>query len=195
MPVFVRAAGWPRNQVEADLSYREITAGEVPDLHPVARFSSFWFDNKGENAVPLRAQIEPTKIPSVLPWVLLLEAIEIDGAMQFRYRLTGTGCREIFGIDYTGKFLGEEGLTPEGTEIRRREFLKVMQTGHPIYSWTALPIAERDFITVYRGVFPVSSAGERVDQIFIVIAHEKLELDPVHQAARPHRQQARISIV
>jgi hypothetical protein len=178
--------------VEAALSYREITVADVPRLHPVASFSTFWHDKKGDDAVPLRANIEPTKIPSILPWLLLLEAVEIDGAMQFRYRLTGTGCREIFGIDYTGKVLGE-GLTPEGTEIRRREFRRVMESKQPIYSWTELPIAERDFVTVFRGVFPVSRSGERVDQIFIVIAHEGLELNPVTHAARPHRQQARMN--
>lgn len=176
------------------MSYREITAGEVPRLHPVARFSNFWLEKKGGSAVPLRADIEPAGIPAVLPWLLLLEAVGIDGMTQFRYRLAGTGCREIFGIDYTGKILGE-GLTPEGAEIRRREFLRVMETGQPIYSWTELPIAERDFVTVYRGVFPVSRSGDLVDQIFIVIAHEALELDPPLQAARPHRQQARMSIV
>jgi hypothetical protein len=180
--------------VETALSYREIAAAEVPRLHPVARFSAFWHDKKGEDAVPLRANIEPTQIPSILPWLLLLEAVEIDGAMQFRYRLTGTGCREIFGIDYTGKILGE-GLTPEGAEIRRREFKRVVESGHPIYSWSELPITERDFVMVYRGVFPVSRIGDKIDQIFLVIAHEGLELNAVSHAARPHRQQARMNIL
>ncbi|MCE9649275.1 MAG: PAS domain-containing protein [Parvibaculum sp.] len=176
------------------MSYREITAADIPALHPVARFSAFWHDKKGDDAVPLRADIEPTKIPAILPWLLLLEVVDKDGTEQFRYRLTGTGCREIFGIDYTGKFLGE-GLTPEGTEIRRREFLRVTGSGQPIYSWSELPIAERDFMTVYRGVFPVSRNGERVDQIFLVIAQERLELPAVVHAARPHRQQGRMNIL
>ena len=174
------------------MSYREIEAAEVPRLHPVSSFSTFWHGRKDSAAVPLRSDIEPTKIPAILPWLMILEVIEIEGVTQFRYRLTGTGCREIFGIDYTGKMLGE-ALTPEGAEIRRREFLRIIDNGQPIYSWSELPIAERDFMKVYRGVFPVSRGGERVDQIFLVIAAETLELNPVTHAARHHRQQARMS--
>lgn len=174
------------------MSYREITSAEIPSLHPVVQFSEFWLDRNSNGKVPLRSDIEPTRIPAILPWLMLLEAVETDGAIQFRYRLTGTGCREIFGIDYTGKILGE-GLTQKGAEIRRREFLGVIDTGRPVYSWSELPIAERDFVTVYRGVFPVSLGGERIDQIFLVIAPERLELNSARPAARPHRQQGRMN--
>lgn len=176
------------------MSYREIEAAEVPPLHPVSSFSAFWHDRKNGDAVPLRSDIEPTRIPAILPWLMILEVVEIEGVTRFRYRLTGTGCREIFGIDYTGKLLGE-ALTPEGAEIRRREFLHAIDSQRPIYSWSELPIAERNFLKVYRGVFPVSCGGERVDQIFLVIAAETLELSAVTHAARPHRQQARMNML
>lgn len=174
------------------MSYREIPAADVPELHPVAGFSQFWADARGADAVPLRANIEPTKIPAILPWILLLEAIEVDEIVQFRYRLTGSGCREIFGIDFTGKLLGED-LTPEGADIRRREFISVMTTGKPIYSQTEIPIAGREFINVYRGVFPVSRLGKCIDQIFIVIAHEALRLVTASPIARTRRPQAHLS--
>lgn len=174
------------------MSYREIEAAEVPLLHPVSCFSAFWHGRKIGDAVPLRSDIEPTKIPAILPWLMILEVIEIEGVTRFRYRLTGTGCREIFGIDFTGKLLGE-ALTPEGAEIRRREFLSVIDSRQPIYSWSELPIAERDFMKVYRGAFPVSCDGERVDQIFVIIGMETLELNPVTHAQRPRRQQVRMS--
>lgn len=175
------------------MPYREIEAVQVPPLHPVSCFSQFWQSTRNGAAIPLRRDIEPTRIPAILPWLMIMEVVELDGSIQFRYRLTGTGCREIFGIDYTGKMLGE-ALTPEGAEIRRNEFLSIIDNRNPIYSWTELPIAERDFTKVYRGVFPVSCGGKHVDQIFLVIAAETLELNPVTHAARPHWQQARMSI-
>jgi hypothetical protein len=175
------------------VSYSEISLVDIPSRHPVSLFSAYWEEKRGENAVPLRASIEPTKIPSILPWMLLLEAIDTGGDCQYRYRLSGTGCREIFGIDYTGKLLGEN-LTPDGAEARRREFNTIRRTGCPIYSSSDLPIAERSFIRVFRGVFPVSLTGDTVDQIFVIIAKEDLLLDLARQAVRPHGQQARLHI-
>jgi len=175
------------------MSYREIQLTDIPGLHPVTLFSNFWFEGKGDALVPLRSAIEPTRIPSILPWLLLLEVVMIDGVQQFRYRLSGTGCRDIFGIDYTGKILGEN-LTPDGADARKHEFRKVIETGNPIYSSSHLPIAERSFINVYRGVFPVSVNGNHIDQIFVVIAREDLSLETHRQVARPHLQQSRLNM-
>jgi hypothetical protein len=175
------------------MSYREIESADIPGLHPVTLFSNFWFEGKGDALVPLRASIEPTRIPALLPWLLLLEVVVIDGKQQFRYRLSGTGCRDLFGIDYTGKILGE-GLTPDGADARKHEFRKVIENGNPIYSASHLPIAERSFVNVFRGVFPVSLNGNHIDQIFVVIAREDLSLDTFRQAARPHLQQSRLNM-
>ncbi|MES1990515.1 MAG: PAS domain-containing protein [Pseudomonadota bacterium] len=174
------------------MSYREISSTDIPGLHPVNLFSKFWFEGKRDALVPLRAAIEPTRIPAILPWLLLLEVVMIDGQQQFRYRLTGTGCRDLFGIDYTGKLLGED-LTPDGAEARKREFKKVVENGNPIYSASHLPIAELNFVNVYRGVFPVSLNGNRIDQIFVAIAREDLLLETSHPSARPHLQQSRLN--
>ena len=175
------------------VSYQEVLLNDIPAQHPVRLFSDFWMSNKSDSFVPLRGAIEPTKIPAILPWLLLLEVIEIENKQQFRYRLTGTGCRELFGIDFTGKLLGE-GLTQDGADARFREFGKVVETSQVVYSSSKLPIADRSFLNVYRGVFPVSTNGYQVNQIFVVIAHEELALDQVRQPARPHALQARSSI-
>lgn len=50
------------------------------------------------------------------------------------------------------------------------EFARIVETRNPIFSTTNLPIKAKEFITVHRGVFPVSLTGETVDQIFAVIA-------------------------
>ncbi len=45
-----------------------------------------------------------------------------------------------------------------------------MKKARPIISATNLPIQAKDFIKVYRGVFPVTASGSGTDQIFVVIA-------------------------
>jgi hypothetical protein len=90
--------------------------------------------------------------------------------------LFGTGCRDLAGADYTGRLIGE-GFTPEAAAERKRELGLVCATGEPFYTCNRMPLAERDFIKVYRGVFPVSLIGDQVDQVFVVMAQEDLRLE------------------
>ncbi|MBX3493926.1 MAG: PAS domain-containing protein [Parvibaculum sp.] len=151
------------------MPYTEIDLDNLPVRHPVRMFNGYWASRRHGAAAPLRQHIVPGEIAGLLRWLLVLETVQIGHELQFRYRLAGTGCTELFGIDYTGKILGDN-LTPEGAEIRRREFRRVMESVQPIYSVTNLPVKAREFIVVHRGVFPVSTTGAEVDQIFVVIA-------------------------
>lgn len=154
---------------EAALSYREIDITGIPERHPVRCFQGYWNSRAGAGNPPLRSQINPADIASILPWLLVLETLRFHDKREFRYRLAGTGCTELFGVDYTGKILGEN-LTPEGAEIRQKEFNSVIETCHPILSTTNLPIKAKEFISVHRGVFPITLAGSSIDQIFVVVA-------------------------
>lgn len=156
-------------KIALSLPYREIHINDIHERHPVRAFDTYWSFHATEVSVPRRNQINPGDIAALLQWLLVLEAVPLGSGLEFRYRLSGTGCTELFGIDYTGKMLGEN-LTPEGAEIRRIEFAKVIKSERPILSTTNLPIKAKDFITVYRGVFPVSSSGCGTDQIFVVLA-------------------------
>ncbi|MEQ8265591.1 MAG: PAS domain-containing protein [Parvibaculum sp.] len=151
------------------VSYCEVDINAISARHPVRAFETYWAYHVDDANVPRRSRINPAEIASILGWLLVLEAIPRSTHLEFRYRLAGTGCTELFGIDYTGKMLGEN-LTQEGAEIRRMEFTRVIETSKPIFSTTNLPIKTRDFITVHRGVFPVSASGHGTDQIFVVIA-------------------------
>lgn len=151
------------------MSYCEVDIEAVPGKHPVSAFFNHWRSLARGCSLPNRNQINPAEIASILPWMLVLETLRFRSSPEFRYRLAGTGCTELFGVDYTGKMLGDN-LTPEGAEIRRAEFARVLDTLRPVFSTTNLPIKTKDFIRVHRGVFPVSLGGERVDQIFVIIA-------------------------
>lgn len=151
------------------MPYTEVDISAISPRHPVWAFNAYWTQQARATGVPCRQQINPAEIAGILSWLLVLEAMSQRTGTEYRYRLAGTGCTELFGVDYTGKTLGEN-LTPEGADIRRLEFSRVLVTYRPIFSTTHLPIKKREFITVHRGVFPVSSSGAEVDQIFVVIA-------------------------
>ena len=155
--------------------YLEITLEQVPDDHPVAVFADYWAGRKDPSeTLPRRTNIKPSEIIPVIPWLLILEKAEDypEPEPQFRYRLAGTGCTELFGVDYTNKLLGDH-LTADARNIRLREFRRALTSCQPIFSLTPLPVPDREFITAYRGVFPVSSNGSAMDQIFCVIASEQ----------------------
>lgn len=158
------------------MPYQELAEEEIPEFHPVSVFGDYWNERRRSSHLPYRSDFEPANIPALVRWLLLIEPLHMDGRIEFRYRLAGTGCCEIFGTDYTGKMLGDN-MEPEGAEIRRREFLRVMETERPIYSWSTVPIAGREFVKVYRGIFPATVGGEGTDRIFAVIAPEALRLE------------------
>lgn len=150
-------------------NYQVVDIESIAERHPVRAFDAYWKRHAAEGGVPRRNQINPAEIAGILPWLLVLEANRFGANTGYRYRLAGTGCTEIFGIDYTGKSLGEN-LTPEGTEIRRREFEQILLEGKPIISTTNLPIKGKDFIRVHRGAYPVRASAGMSDQIFVAIA-------------------------
>jgi len=150
-------------------SHCETDVATLGRHHPVRAFATYWHERELTGKVPARSSINPGEITSILPWMLVLEVLRFETATEYRYRLAGTGCTEIFGVDYTGKMLGES-MTPEGYEIRRKEFARVLETRQPIISTTNLPIKSREFMTVHRGVFPIRASGNEIDQLFVVIA-------------------------
>ncbi|MAM93630.1 MAG: hypothetical protein CMI61_03180 [Parvibaculum sp.] len=165
--------------------YHEIDIEGVPERHPVNAFHSHWAALAADR-LPRRSQINPAEITGALPWMLVLEMLRDRKKTEFRYRLAGTGCTELFGVDYTGKMLGEN-LTQEGAEIRRKEFTHVANTLEPVFSTTNLPIKTKDFITVHRGVFPVSLHGDTADQIFVIVAPKSTECALRSRANVPNR--------
>lgn len=63
----------------------------------------YWTSLKRGRAIPRRADFRPGAIVRRLPTISLVEVSE-DG---YRYRLAGTGLREAFGIDLTGRGLDD----------------------------------------------------------------------------------------
>ena len=153
--------------------YHELLLEQVPDHHPVAVFARYWASKKdAATGFPCRESLKPSEMLSTIPWLLILEKTDDEPEPQFRYRLAGTGCTELFGIDYTNKLLGEH-LLPEATKVRQQEFNRALRSREPIFSRTPLPIPDREFISAYRGVFPVTKGGSQANQIFCVIASEQ----------------------
>lgn len=151
------------------MGYRPIQPLEVPALHPVAQIRDVWSTLADAGGVAPWRRFDPFDHPQVLPWVMLLRQEDPADPDRLRYAVCGDGCRQTFGFSYQGKRFGE-GLPDEAVTSRLAEFAAIRAGRGPIYSYTPLPLADRDFIEVYRGVFGFRSEGEAVDRYLIVLA-------------------------
>lgn len=80
-----------------------LAAEEHSDLRA---FLAYWKSKQTDARPPLRADIDPTDIPTLLPNILLIDVIG-DPAYDFRYRLLGTAIVAFDGIDYRGSMLSQ----------------------------------------------------------------------------------------
>ncbi len=82
----------------ANFSIRDLTSRHQLD------FYNYWHKLRGKRSFPSRADIKPSDIVKILPFIMLLEKYRDD----FQVRLIGTGCTTIFG-EITGQFLSKIG--------------------------------------------------------------------------------------
>ena len=160
------------------MSIREISLADVPPAHPAARFFQFWKTAAEGRPWASWKSFDAIDHPAVLPWVLLLKREGSAGAAAtWRYAVCGTGCTELFGFSYQGKFFGE-GMPPGAAAERLAEFQRIIEGAGPLFFVSHLPIPDREFVRVLRGLFPFSSRGDGdIDRLFIVVAREDTRID------------------
>ncbi|MEQ8398955.1 hypothetical protein [Thalassobaculum sp.] len=167
------------------MSFRSIEPSEIPALHPVAHVRDGWANFAGTTGIAPWSSFDPVDYPYVLPWVMLLRQEDPADPERLRYVICGDGCRKTFGMSYQGKLFGED-LPGSVVAQRRAEFQKIRNGHGPLYSRTPLPIANREFIDIYRGVFGFSSddasGAAAVDRYLVVVAPLNVQV-PARQPA------------
>ncbi len=154
------------------MSFKEVNLQDIPERHPVVAFAKFWQQAAGGASVARWERFDPADHPRTLPWIMLLKrepGPEYAGGPPLRYAVCGTSLSTLFGFSYQGKLFGED-LPPDAVVRRRAEFDRVMAGSGPLFSHTELPIPNKDFHLVYRGVFAFENGGDEVDRICVVLA-------------------------
>lgn len=148
------------------MAHEEIQLNDIPAAHPVAVFADFWIAAAADRPAPEWREFDATQHPKVLPWVLLLQP-EPNGSL--RYSICGTGCTSVFGFSYEGKEFGD-GLPAEAVEIRKKEFARAQAGEAPLFSKSSVPIENREYIDVFRGVFPFLAPDLTLQRMMVVIS-------------------------
>lgn len=149
-------------EVYADFAPLEFT--DIPGESPIVQFLDYWRAIAKSARMPARADLDPVDIPTILPWMFLIDVLRQENDIDFRYRLTGTRNADLVRQDATGKLVGE--AFPEATAvIMKRSYMEVVERGEPLCWQATVPEKDRAFIACYRALFPFSSDGQTVDLI------------------------------
>jgi len=122
----------------------------LPDQREVL---DYWLSLRRNSLVPARCDFQPARLQKRLPFISLVD-VSADAA-RFRFRLAGTGLRETFGVELTGRYLEDVPLgdqfelwhTMHRDVARRAEpssgFTTLAWRGRPnvVQAWLRLPLA------------------------------------------------------
>ena len=126
------------------------------------RFYRYWDEKRHGRRAPGRRDIDPTEIADLLPNLFLLD-VE-DSPRRYRYRLVGTAFVHNYGEELTGRYVDDMDLGSFKDE-------SLASLDHVVTGWVPSYIRGRFLkqdtrrLEFCRLALPLSSAGDRVDQI------------------------------
>jgi hypothetical protein len=143
----------------------------VADTKPVFRslraekLYRYW-QTRREGALPLRADIDPAEIKSLLPYVLIVD-IHRD-PFRVYYRLVGTAVAHFSGLDFTGTFLDELAFDICATDDLHRAYQSVCDSGRAGIGMAFAQITHQTALDVEYLICPLVNAEGAVTQCLVL---------------------------
>ena len=122
----------------------------------------YWLRSAGQRRMPARSDLDPLKVPTLLPHIGLIDVR--DGIDQASFRLAGTRLHDIYGQEITGK-RADEVFSGDSAGYWRRIHECVVEKGLPLHGVVRGPAKGRDHIVLFWLRLPLSEDGGRVDRI------------------------------
>lgn len=121
----------------------------------------YWCAKRGDRPMPTRADIDPTEIKGLLPYILLTD-LHYDPLRVF-FRLVGTAVGEAAGRNLTGQWL-HEAQVDGGIELWLKNYERLVRDGVPVFGRTRATVQPGDDRFFEWILLPLSSDGETVDK-------------------------------
>jgi hypothetical protein len=122
--------------------------------------------------LPGRQHVEPADLPELLRWLWLVD-IQRE-PLRFRYRLVGTGHRQVIGQDLTGKWIDEAF-----GDLRRTEGdadFAAVADGEPRYRRSAPPFpVDGRYVAMERLLLPLARDGVAIDMMLGVTLYRRTD--------------------
>lgn len=137
---------------------------EDPVLAPVL---AYWTRKRGNARMPRKADIDPTEMPkAALPHLQLIDVV--DGGARFRYRLVGTASVNVYGADYTGKYINDIAYG-DRLEFILKVYRTVCDLQMPVFVHNRYRTQRQTEMGTNRVYMPLSIGGNAVEMILGVL--------------------------
>jgi hypothetical protein len=156
----------PRQDAQVEALELDPTTDRYPDLQ---RVLVYWQRRRGGRFAPSRADIDPAELVAVLPRIMLADVL--DEPLDFRYRLAGTGIRNVHGNDMTGRS-PRELEPPAYGDLIFAHYCEAVRRRAPLLHLIVLD-AHQCSRSYARLLLPLSSDGERVTMLMAVDSKEQ----------------------
>lgn len=134
--------------------------------HPVLkRMVALWDQKRGGRDWPLRSDFDPLEFWYALGYVSLIDVSPVP--RRYFFRLDGTKQVELFGVDFTGKFL-DQVYDAEGLKIAEQSYGAAVEQGEPQYHLRETEFRDRP-IQYEVAILPLSRTGARIDMLMTVV--------------------------
>ena len=117
---------------------------------------------RGDRPFLARADIDPTELVFVLPFVAL---IEVHPQLRFRHRLVGTGYRDALGFEATGLWT-EDWPNPNQRGLIVRSYVAAVEAREAV-GFRGELIGEQQPVRYEALILPLSNDGEAINMLFV----------------------------
>lgn len=140
---------------------------DLPRYPDLCFVLDYWKSKKGKRLAPTRADIDPVDIPRILPRVMLVDVeTTAQGEPDFRYRLSGTGIRDVHGYDATG--LRPRELTPAiYGQLIHAHYRAAVEARQPLAHVIAM-ITNKKQRSYARIILPLANEEGKIDKLMTV---------------------------
>ena len=141
--------------------------------HPILkRMVAFWDQKRNGRGWPLRSDFDPLDFWFAVGYVSLIDVRPGDGrrARRYFFRLDGTKQVELFGVDFTGKFL-DQVYDAGGLKLAERSYGAAVDQGEPQYHVREVEFHGRP-IQYEIVILPLSRTGAQVDMLMTVVTRD-----------------------
>jgi hypothetical protein len=146
------------------LREQSIAVADLTVLEPKAAYA-YWLAKRGARPFPSRADIQPTEIPKLLPYITLVDVIH-EEPVDYRFRIEGDTVERVIGYRRMGRRLSELTSTlGPAYDSAYRHFDDARKSAAPLAYRSQITGLGRGFFEVEKLIVPLSEDGKRVDQL------------------------------
>jgi hypothetical protein len=141
---------------------------------------NYWKLKAGNRELPARADIDPSEIPHLLPYLCLVDVV--GEAEAFRYRLIGTKVVDLRGRDVTGRWV-DDALYPKNFRDVATMMSSAIEARAPVVGRNRFWGSGKIWSKVEWLNLPLSTDGGRIDMLLMSFV-EIASFDKVHEQFR-----------